>query len=299
VPPETSPPRAADSAQDGEPRRGRIGALIHLLGDEEPGIYRAAWHELFRLGEACIPAVESACTSSNDPAVRRRCVDFLLEWQRRAVFERWIEFCSARAHDLETGALLIAASESPDLDVDAVRVTLDRAARGLARRIATARTTDAAVAALARCVHHDLGLVANREDYHDDANSYINRVLERRLGIPISLAAVYLLIARRLSVPLEGVGMPCHFLLKFLAHDGGRVVDRFVDPFAEGARLGTRDCARFLEEHGIPFRESYLRAVSDTAILQRMLGNLLRIYHDRGDERREGRIASMLQLLQG
>jgi regulator of sirC expression with transglutaminase-like and TPR domain len=121
------------------------------------------------------------------------------------------------------------------------------------------------------------GFRGNTENYHDPRNSFFNDVLERRVGIPITLSAVYLEVARRVSFPTFGVGMPGHFLLKY----GDRTQEFFLDPFNGGQILTRDDCARrFSEIFGSSqqFSDWMLKVISPRLMLFRMLNNLKTIY---------------------
>jgi regulator of sirC expression with transglutaminase-like and TPR domain len=271
----------------------RIDALVRLLGDDDPKICAVAWDNLERIGEPALPLLEEAVRISDDNRVRVQSGRFLKEWSRREVFRRWVQFCKRGMFDLEEGALLVAQSEYPEMDVLRYRRMLDAFAGALRGKLATARTTDDAVRRVSALLFGEAGFQGNAADYYNPENSYLNRVLELRKGIPISLATVYLLVARRAMVPIEGVNMPQHFLLKYRSSTG----DVFVDVFHGGKLLSVRDCARFLSEARIPFQEELLRSVPDREVLTRMLGNLLRIYLNADDKRRYDRIAAMLKLL--
>lgn len=123
----------------------------------------------------------------------------------------------------------------------------------------------------------ELGFRGNTEDYYDPRNSFFNDVLERRVGIPITLSAVYMEVARRVSFPLAGVGMPGHFLLKY----SDRENEFFLDPFNQGEVLTHRDCeARVEQLYGdtVQFSDHLLDAVTHRQIIARMLNNLKSIY---------------------
>jgi regulator of sirC expression with transglutaminase-like and TPR domain len=168
---------------------------------------------------------------------------------------------------LDEAALLIAAHAYPTLDLDAEMGRLD----DLAGRC-FAPTLDA----LVRHVFVDLGFRGNRRQYYDPRNSYLNEVVSRRVGIPISLSVLAIVIGRRLGVPLAGVGMPGHFLLRDRVDP-----DVFVDPFDGGSFLDLAGCERaFRRVHGddAPFDDSWLQPVGTVAILARMLANLRAIF---------------------
>jgi regulator of sirC expression with transglutaminase-like and TPR domain len=271
----------------------QVEALIRLLGDEDSKICSVVWDHLEKVGEAALPALERATRQSADGRVRAQAGRFLKEWSRREVFRKWVSFAKGEPIDLEEGAFLIAQTEYPGTDMGVYRKTLDHYAQVLHGRLVTVRTTDEAVRKISAFLFTQMGFKGNAAEYHNPENSYLNRVFDLKTGIPISLASIFLLAARRVAVPVHGVGMPQHFLLKYR----GTARDVFIDAFHGGKLLSVEECARFLADAHIPFREDYLRVVSDREILIRMLGNLLRIYLSQEDQRRYDRISAMLKLL--
>lgn len=168
-----------------------------------------------------------------------------------------------RSLPLDEAALLIGAQARPDLDVAAELATLAELA---------ASCPEPTLDGLRRHLFVDGGFAGDRQDYHDPRNSYLDQVLRRRLGIPISLSVLALSVGRRIGVPLDGVGMPGHFLLRDRVDTA-----TFVDAFGGGAVLDAAGCERlFRAQHpeGTPFEASYLAPVGPRAILSRMLANL-------------------------
>lgn len=183
--------------------------------------------------------------------------------------------------DLLTGAILIAADAYPGLDGASVVRTLDELAEPLLRR----RVADLPGRAQARALSDYLGLACgfrgNAEDYYEPKNSFLNDVLTRRVGIPISLSVVYVEVARRAGVPASGVGFPGHFLVR--VEDADRPV--VLDPFNRGVILGEADLVRLLQQSGYrgPFAPAMLDPTPPRQVLARMLMNLRGIYAARGD----------------
>lgn len=172
---------------------------------------------------------------------------------------------------LDELALLVAAHADPDLDVDHWLGALDDVA------LRTRRATFAGVIAHLE----EEGFTGNHTDYYDPSNSYLDRVLERRTGIPITLSIVAIEVGRRVGVPMVGIGMPGHFLVR----DGGDP-DAFADPFT--ARVLHRDQCRqlFNDVHGdMAFDETFLAPTGTRAIAARLLANLKGIYLARRDRR--------------
>jgi regulator of sirC expression with transglutaminase-like and TPR domain len=161
---------------------------------------------------------------------------------------------------LDEAALLIAAHAHTGLDIDARLRELD----GMAARAAGLSSAE-----LATQLFVTEGFSGNATDYGDPRNSFLDDVLDRHLGIPITLSVVMLEVGRRCGLQLHGVGMPGHFLV------GGGAGEWF-DPFHEGTRLDLAGCAAlFARSHtGAPFRPQFLMPVGPRAIVERMLGNL-------------------------
>ena len=174
---------------------------------------------------------------------------------------------------LDRAALLIAAHAYPDLDVDAHVAWLDDLAE---------RCPEPTLDGWRRYLFEDLRFNGNVDDYYDPANSFLNEVLRRRIGLPITLSVVAMEVGRRLDLPLVGVSMPGHFLLEHV----GAAPRTWVDPFGGGRVLDRAGCEeRFHLVNGAstPFLESYLDPIGPRGILGRMLANLKAIYASRGN----------------
>jgi regulator of sirC expression with transglutaminase-like and TPR domain len=116
--------------------------------------------------------------------------------------------------DLAQAALLIAAQEYEGLDVRSYQVRLDEMGRGLRERLEDEQRPERAVMALNHYLFQELGFRGNSEQYYDARNSYLNEVLDRRTGIPITLSLVYIEVGRRAGLEVEGVGLPGHFVVR-------------------------------------------------------------------------------------
>ena len=162
---------------------------------------------------------------------------------------------------LDEAALLIAASARPELDLAAELGRLDDLAAGC---------KEATLDGLTRHLFDELGFRGNTDDYQDPDNSYLDQVVRRRLGIPITLSVLTMEVGRRLGVALDGVGMPGHFLVRHRTEP-----DRVLDPFGGGRRLDAAGCRGiFAGLGGTGWDDDYLEPVGARAILNRMLLNL-------------------------
>lgn len=186
--------------------------------------------------------------------------------------------------NLDEAALLIAAEEYTKLDVNAYLEKLDHFADLARDRAAGAREAVDIISAINATLFERLGFRGNRENYYDPRNSYLNEVIDRRTGIPITLTVVYIEVARRIGLPVKGVGMPFHFIAKHEAESG----DIFIDPFNEGRLLGKAECAEMVAEMSsgaLDLQPEHLESATKKQILTRMLSNLMGIYA-RNDHRR-------------
>jgi len=192
-----------------------------------------------------------------------------------ALRERLRILASSGETDLAEAALVIAAEHDPQVDIPLCLRRLDKWAAAAAPAVARAEDSAGQARALIAAIHGKLGFAGNAADYYDPRNSYFHRVLERRTGIPITLAVVYLAIGRRLGVDVQGVGFPGHFLVAIAPEP--RVI---VDPFA-GCVLTWEQCQERLTASLGPdavLGAHHLAAATPREILVRMLRNLKHIF---------------------
>lgn len=182
------------------------------------------------------------------------------------------------AIDLLRAGLTIARLEYPELDIEHYAAQVEQLADRVRRELPHVSDSPEFIAALNHVLFQQEGFRGNREDYYDARNSFLNQVIERRLGIPITLSVLYMEVARRLGFLLFGVAMPGHFLVKHYEVDGSQVL---IDPFDAGRTVTPRQCQQRLDEmYGgqILLPADPLAAASRRQILTRMLNNLKSIY---------------------
>jgi regulator of sirC expression with transglutaminase-like and TPR domain len=187
-----------------------------------------------------------------------------------------------REIDVALAALLIAAEARPGLDVTHYRDALAALGQRAAERLADVAGAAARARALARFLHDEVGLRGNQRDYYDPHNSYLSDVLDRGLGIPITLAIVYVDVARRVGLRAAGVGFPGHFLASVATEDGSQVL---VDAFA-GRALDLVECHELLVRTAGPgarVEPAMLAPASPREIVARVLRNLKQIHAERGE----------------
>ncbi|HVN28464.1 MAG TPA: transglutaminase-like domain-containing protein, partial [Candidatus Binataceae bacterium] len=190
------------------------------------------------------------------------------------------DFASLAAREpipLARGALLIAQEEYPGLDIDAYLDKLATLAREAEMVVKMGNDTIEKIQLLSHFLFEQKGFEGNREEYADPRNSFLNEVIDRRRGIPITLSILYIEIGRRLGLSLYGVGFPTHFLVKAVDERG----ELIIDPFYDGSILTLEEIrARLTQIYGQPVEVSpaHLKPIGTRHILVRMLRNLKAIY---------------------
>lgn len=213
-----------------------------------------------------------------------------------AGLDRFAELISRQDDRIELAraCLQIAEDAYPGLDVDGYVGEIDRFAKRLSTRFASQAAAEDRVIALNEFLFDDLGFGGNTDDYYDPRNSYLNEVIDRRTGIPITLAVLYMEIGRRIGLPFEGVSFPGHFLVR-LPLRGGTLV---LDPFSGGVpqseaelrerlkRVIPRDATGGMQDAagGVPVAElpldQFLEPAGNRQILARVLRNLKGVYRE-------------------
>jgi regulator of sirC expression with transglutaminase-like and TPR domain len=184
--------------------------------------------------------------------------------------------------DLGRAALAIAAQEYPDLKIEDCLSQLDGLAQAVELRIGDEKNPYRIIAALNTVLFRELGFQGNRSEYYDPKNSFLNDVINRKKGIPISLSVVYMEVARRVGLALAGVGFPGHFLVKY--HDDD--IEILIDVFNDGEIRAREDLDQMLQQlyrGQVSYQPSFVAALGKRDILRRMLNNLKWIYLERGE----------------
>jgi regulator of sirC expression with transglutaminase-like and TPR domain len=258
----------------------RRQALLTLLADDDPAVHQAAREQLLAQG----PGVRDWLRPhllSDDPAVRRGVREVFSHFGRQTADNRFLAFCLKQGEDLdlELGALLLAQTRHPEVNLEAYQALLDDFAGTLRERLDRASGAQAMLNTINKFLFTELGFRGNEGDYYNPDNSYLTRVMDRRLGIPLSLCTVYLALARRLRLPVVGIGMPGHFVCRFQTS----TEEIFIDCFHRGRLMTKADCIHYLLNGNHELRDESLQPLTPRRILMRMCGNLHRIYYHHRD----------------
>ena len=250
----------------------RVAGLVHDLGATiaAPADLVAALVTEGSSGDAALAARADALDRE-----AKRVRELMAQVQAKRTVSALAKEAAAEPIDLFQSALHVAALDNPDLDLAGAKHDLDRLADEVAKGVPEGADDAAKLATLNRVLFKELGFHGSRGDYYNRANSYVNEVLDDREGIPITLALVYMELAKRLGVSIDGVGLPGHFLV---GHAPAGAEPRWIDVF-DGAAILDRDgvAKLYRDLQGRELTDDLLAPVGPKAILTRMINNLLSI----------------------
>lgn len=259
-----------------------IIALTTLLGDDDIKIKEIARKKLLEFSDFAKPILKKVGSTDTEGKVRIEAQSLLEEMRLDKLAENFRSLKTQSILDLEKACFVLAEIEYPDLDIAYYERQIEQLAMTAEKRIHGIADERKKVLIINHLLFDEKEFAGNVDDYYDPENSYINRVLDRGLGIPISLSTIYLFIARRINLVIHGVGFPGHFMLKY--KDGANWV--FVDSFNRGKILTRHDCEVFLSKNGFQFEQSFTTAMRPRDILARMIRNLMLIYHQNDQQKK-------------
>ena len=256
-------------------RDSQKAALINLLADEDATVYHAVREKILSQGALARPWLQPHVLSS-DPLLRRRTQEIIRHFDRQTADNAFLAFClgHGESFDLEEGAWLLARTQFPEINVEAYQALLDSFVAELRQRVALYKRANQILTKINEYLFNELSFAGNEENYYDPDNSYLNRLLDRRTGNPINLCLLYLLVARRLHLPVVGIGLPGHFLCRYQSTSD----EIYIDAFNHGRLLTKTDCIHHLVRGNHDLNDDYLAPLSSRRLFQRLCRNLHQIY---------------------
>jgi regulator of sirC expression with transglutaminase-like and TPR domain len=250
-------------------------ALLNLLGDADPEVFAVVRERILAQGSSACEWLRPHALSS-DAVLRKHARAILHHFESRDADHEFLSFCLRHGEDfdLETGALKLAATTYPEINPAAYHAVLDEFAEELRGRINPDAEPRSQLTVINEYLFRELGFRGNEENYFDPKNSYLNLVLDRRTGNPISLCLVYLLLARRLQLPIAGIGLPGHFVCRYQSSRDSV----YIDAFDHGRLLTKADCVQYLIHSAFGLHEQFLTPVPPRRWLMRTCGNLHQSY---------------------
>lgn len=269
-----------------------LRSLVTLLDDEDPLSLDLVRREILTIGDPMLPFLdELRAKSGSDLAAKADEMSRQLRFRR--IRTDFLEWARHPEPELESGALFLARFGYPGLDTSVYVRWMDRVAAHILDELPSDADAGMTLQRLNSHIFQAMGFIGNEARYYDPDNSYLNRVIETRRGIPVSLSVLYLLLARRLRLPVYGVGTPGHFLVGF--RPGPQAC--FIDTFNRGRVLDLAGVRRMLVRSGYEFRSEFIARCPTREIIVRMVRNLISIYQKMGSTDRAEMLSSLVEVL--
>ena len=267
----------------------QASAILRLLDDDEQETVMLVKRKLEEV--STVEALRGLRAEASNRAAKHL-DDLIQRLLQRDADVRFTELCRSfpEQGEVEEACWLLAATFRPDEDVAPFQKMLDDWGAGLRPRLVGLNEPEDRVSALSSYMMREVGLRGNEGDYYNIDNSVLPRVVETRRGIPITMALVYQLVAKRAGLAIDGVGLPGHFVAR---HESV-----FFDPFHGGKRIGLEECAALLEQQNLVLTPQHLLPTSARQMLVRMLTNIYYIA-DRVDPPLASKLGDWIGMLRG
>ncbi len=275
--------------------RSEIESLIYLLEDPDPQVQLGVKKRFEEIGENAVPLLDQFRTETVKDSEKQTINDIIYNITVGSLFEEFTDLMEQGVHNrrqLEEALLLICRFGNPTLRVEEYRKKLDKLSSNIGSDVAYTPSVSEKMQIMLQYIFRELRFRGDAMDYHNPDNAYLDRVIDRRKGLPIMLSAVVMFISRRLNLPFYGVNMPIHFMLMYQTHNQ----EILIDPFDGGTIVSYNQCFYFLKKNGIEPRPEHLQKADEANILLRCIRNLIQSYAKDKDEKRVNDLRKLLQI---
>jgi regulator of sirC expression with transglutaminase-like and TPR domain len=285
-----------------------IRALINLIDDPDESIYLQVHDRLLDYGCEAIPFLENSWEDQDFGLLFQNRIENLIhEIQLEEIKRQLVAWIHSSEKDLLEGAIIVAKYQYPGMDVSAVKKQLEAIRKDVWLEINNKQTALEKVRIINKVLFEIHSFKGNAKTYQSPLNSYINTVLETHKGNPLSLSIIYSIVAQNLDIPIYGVNLPNHFVLayldefsvsQFLPDSEGHGVLFYINPFSKGSVFGAAEIKEFLDGIGQPYLRNYFEPCSNTAIIIRMINNLISSFQEVGNSEKVNELIELRDLLQ-
>ena len=275
--------------------RGEIESLIYLLEDPDPEVQMGVKKRFEEIGENAVPLLDQFRSETINDSEKNTINQIIYNITVGSLFEDFSDLMEQGVNnrrDLENALLLISRFGNPTLRIEDYRKKLDKLSSHIGSEVAYTPSVNEKMQIMLQYIFRELRFRGDAVDYHNPDNAYLDRVIDRRKGLPIMLSVVVMSIARRLNLPFYGVNMPIHFMLMYQTHNQ----EILIDPFDGGTIVTYNQCFYFLKKNGIEPRPEHLKKADEADVLLRCIRNLIQSYAKDKDEKRVNDLRKLLQI---
>lgn len=280
-----------------------VQALISLLDDPDESIFIHVRQKLESLGNQAIPLLEHAYHhQSFGHLFHERAEDLMHFIQFSHTCEALSAWTDSQQPQLLDGWMIVSRFAYPDLPEETIRGFFSKMQKDIWLELHEDLTALEQVNILNHFVFEVYGFDANRQNFHDSSNSFINYVIEKRKGNPVALSMIYLILAESLNLPIEGINLPRHFVVAYTGEKNQKNQEPvlfYINPFSKGTVFSTHEIHDFLNEIGVAPMDEYFVPTHTRAIIYRVLNNLKYAYHAEGQQDKVQDIVKLQEILAG
>jgi regulator of sirC expression with transglutaminase-like and TPR domain len=267
-----------------------IKALISLLDDDDPEVAPLVEARIRSLGGEVIPLLENQWESSFNPLLQKRIEDLIHDLQFNTLVEKLATWKEGGALDLLEGMWLVATYQYPDLPMEKLRRDLEQIYYDVWLEFRPHLHPVDQIRTLNSVFFGKLKYGANTKNFHSANNSMINIVLESKKGNPVSLCVIYMLVARRLNVPVFGVNLPSLFVLTYKTEHA----QFYINVFNKGLIFNRSDIESYIAQLNLAPRDLFFQPCSNLDIVKRVLRSLMMAFEKTGDDERVREVGRLL-----
>jgi regulator of sirC expression with transglutaminase-like and TPR domain len=257
--------------------KSEIESLLLLMDDPDPFIQESVQNRFKELGENAVPLLDEFRVETSNKDDKKRVSQIIHQITfpvLKADFQEMLDRGIRNRKDLEYAVLTLSRFGNPTLRIEEYQKKLDHFAEMVEPTIRYRLDERRKMKQLIKFVFEDLNFKGDTDDYHNPDNCFIDQVIRRRRGLPITLSMVVMFLARRLEMPFFGVNMPIHFMLNYVS-DKEEVL---IDPYDNGAIVSYDQCYFFLKKNNIEPKPDHFKIASDIEVLIRCIRNLIHSY---------------------
>jgi regulator of sirC expression with transglutaminase-like and TPR domain len=286
-----------------------IKALVKLIDDPDEDIFLHVKDELIRCGSKAIPYLEKSWEDDYYGLVfQNRIENIIHDIQFKEIKDALKKWNNCSEKDLLEGALIVARYQYPGLIESDVRDYIQTLRRDIWLELNDHLTAYEQVKVFNRIFFKEHKFYGDSKNYHSPVNSYINTVVESKKGNPLSICLIYSIIAQSLDLPIYGVNLPNHFVLAYIDEKGsGAMINQqnefgvlfYINAFSNGVIFNTNEIQQFLDELKLEHRREFFEPCSNSAIIKRMLTNLISSFQKVGNEEKVSELKTLRNIIEG
>ena len=278
--------------------KNEIKALISLLEDPDHNIYFQVKNKLIELGIDVIPDLEDAWEKNFDSLMQRRTEQIIHDIQLNFNINELNDWVESPEKDLLKAWLIISRYQYPDLDTENIELQIEQLIKEIWIELNNNLTTLEKIKLINHILFEVHEYKGNIRNFYAPENSYVNDVLNNKKGSPLSLSLLYLIIAQKCELPVQGVNLPKHFIIAYINEElyTGDPIKFYINPFSQGTILSRHDLESFLEKEKLELKTMFFSPCGNKTIIRRLLANLLQSYSKNGNKEKSEEIQSFIQL---